>query len=103
MCSLRSALAVVVLLVLFPPARGQNQELGKQAGSIPQPVLPIDPPKREGLIPDIKLGAGARLKLYHRNQRFAATPILTVNRVPDFCQTLASSLRLLESKSGEEG
>jgi hypothetical protein len=27
-------------------------------------MLPIDLPKREGLIPDVKIGAGARLKLY---------------------------------------
>jgi hypothetical protein len=30
----------------------------------PVRLLGIDPPKREGLIPDIKLGTGARLKLY---------------------------------------
>ena len=30
----------------------------------PTRLLPIDLPKREGLIPDIKLGTGARLKLY---------------------------------------
>jgi len=47
-----------------------------RAGSQPKPappviasfapvrLLPIDPPKREGLIPDIKLGPVARLKLY---------------------------------------
>jgi hypothetical protein len=30
----------------------------------PTRMLPLDLPKREGLIPDIKLGTGARLKLY---------------------------------------
>jgi hypothetical protein len=34
------------------------------AAVAPTRLLPIDSPKREGLIPDIKLGAGARIKLY---------------------------------------
>jgi hypothetical protein len=34
------------------------------AAVAPIRLLGIDPPKREGLIPDIKLGTGARLKLY---------------------------------------
>ena len=34
------------------------------AAVAPVRLLGIDPPKREGLIPDIKLGSGARLKLY---------------------------------------
>jgi hypothetical protein len=34
------------------------------AAVAPTRMLPIDLPKREGLIPDIKIGAGARLKLY---------------------------------------
>ncbi len=34
------------------------------AAFAPVRLLPIDPPKREGLIPDMKLGSGARLKLY---------------------------------------
>jgi hypothetical protein len=34
------------------------------AAVTPLRVLQVDPPKREGLIPDIKLGAGARLKPY---------------------------------------
>jgi hypothetical protein len=34
------------------------------AAVAPLRVLQVDPPKREGLIPDIKLGSGARLKLY---------------------------------------
>ncbi|HEX8139362.1 MAG TPA: hypothetical protein VF544_17500 [Pyrinomonadaceae bacterium] len=34
------------------------------AASAPVRLLQVDPPKREGLIPDIKLGTGARLKLY---------------------------------------
>jgi hypothetical protein len=34
------------------------------AAVAPLRLLPVDPPKREGLIPDIKLGSGARLKPY---------------------------------------
>jgi hypothetical protein len=34
------------------------------AAVAPLRLLQVDPPKREGLIPDIKLGSGARLKLY---------------------------------------
>ena len=34
------------------------------AAVAPTRMLPIDSPKREGLIPDIKLGTGARIKLY---------------------------------------
>jgi len=34
------------------------------AAVAPVRLLGIDPPKREGLIPDIKLGTGARVKLY---------------------------------------
>ena len=34
------------------------------AAVAPTRLLPIDVPKREGLIPDIKLGTGARVKLY---------------------------------------
>ncbi|HZE71537.1 MAG TPA: hypothetical protein VE135_18690 [Pyrinomonadaceae bacterium] len=34
------------------------------AAVAPLRLLPIDPPKREGLIPDLKLGSGARIKPY---------------------------------------
>lgn len=34
------------------------------AAVAPLRLLQLDPPKREGLIPDIKLGSGARVKLY---------------------------------------
>jgi hypothetical protein len=34
------------------------------AAIAPTRLLSIEPPKREGLIPDIKLGSGARIKLY---------------------------------------
>jgi hypothetical protein len=34
------------------------------AAVAPVRLLQVDPPKREGLIPDIRLGSGARLKLY---------------------------------------
>src|SRR6266850_4916843 len=36
----------------------------KIAAVVPVRLLGIDTPKREGLVPDIKLGTGARLKLY---------------------------------------
>src|SRR4030081_4095470 len=36
----------------------------KIAAIAPVRLLGIDTPKREGLVPDIKLGTGARLKLY---------------------------------------
>lgn len=42
-----------------PPPGG-----GVVAAYAPLRVLPIDAPKREGMIPDIKLGSGARLKPY---------------------------------------
>jgi hypothetical protein len=56
----------------------RREEPPKESVSAPQPaqtptviaavaptrLLPIDFPKREGLIPDIKLGTGARIKLY---------------------------------------
>jgi hypothetical protein len=44
---------------LLPPATP-----AKIAAVAPARLLGIDMPKREGLIPDIKLGTGARLKLY---------------------------------------
>jgi hypothetical protein len=34
------------------------------AAVAPLRLLQVDPPKREGLVPDIKLGSGARVKLY---------------------------------------
>ena len=34
------------------------------AAVAPVRLLQVDPPTREGLIPDIKLGSGARIKLY---------------------------------------
>jgi hypothetical protein len=42
-----------------PPA-----DRGVVAAYAPLRVLPVDAPTREGMIPDIKLGSGARLKIY---------------------------------------
>ena len=49
-----------------PPAKPQNTAAAPSviAAIVPTRLLPIDPPKREGLIPDIKLGSGARIKPY---------------------------------------
>jgi hypothetical protein len=55
------------------PASAQKAEAQKPtpvptpsviAAVAPLRLLQVDPPKREGLIPDIKLGSGARVKLY---------------------------------------
>jgi hypothetical protein len=55
------------------PAGAQKAEAQKPAPAptpsviaavAPLRLLQVDPPKREGLIPDIKLGSGARVKLY---------------------------------------
>jgi hypothetical protein len=48
-----------------PPASAQPAPTPIVIAAIaPTRLLPIDSPKREGLIPDIKLGSGARVKLY---------------------------------------
>ena len=47
-----------------PPALPQPTPSKVIAAVAPVRLLGIDVPKREGLIPDIKLGTGARLKLY---------------------------------------
>lgn len=47
-----------------PPAAPQPTPPAAIAAVAPVRLLGIDPPKREGLIPDIKLGTGARLKFY---------------------------------------
>src|SRR6267142_1503069 len=47
-----------------PVAAPQPAPPTKIAAIVPVRLLGIDTPKREGLIPDIKLGTGARLKLY---------------------------------------
>ena len=47
-----------------PPAAPQPSPPKAIAAVAPTRLLGIDVPKREGLIPDIKLGSGARLKLY---------------------------------------
>ena len=54
--------------VLKPEASGTTEKQSAPptviAAVAPTRLLQVDPPKREGLIPDIKLGSGARLKLY---------------------------------------
>jgi len=47
-----------------PPAKQQPTPPPVIAAVAPVRLVGIDAPKREGLIPDIKLGTGARLKLY---------------------------------------
>ena len=48
-----------------PPSTPQAAPTPSVIAAIaPTRLLPIDFPKREGLIPDIKLGTGARIKLY---------------------------------------
>ena len=47
-----------------PPTPQPAQTPSVIAAIAPTRMLPLDLPKREGLIPDIKLGTGARVKLY---------------------------------------
>jgi hypothetical protein len=47
-----------------PGAQTTPPTPGIVAGVAPIRVLQLDPPKREGLVPDLKLGSGARLKPY---------------------------------------
>ena len=48
----------------YPAATAQPTPAKVIAAIAPTRLLGIDVPKREGLVPDIKLGTGARLKLY---------------------------------------
>jgi hypothetical protein len=66
------------------------------AAVAPTRLLPIDLPKREGLIPDIKLGTGARLKLYG----FFKTSIIHDSSSP---QGNDFPLPLLAADTGPEG
>src|SRR6185503_12507797 len=66
------------------------------AAVAPTRLLPIDLPKREGLIPDIKLGTGARLKLYG----FFKTSIIHDSSSP---QGNDFPLPLLAGDTGPEG
>ena len=66
------------------------------AAVAPVRLLGIDPPKREGLIPDIKLGTGARLKLYG----FFKTSIIHDSSSP---QGNDFPLPLLASDTGPNG
>jgi hypothetical protein len=54
-----------VAAVPSPPAVNAKPQTPTAIAAVaPIRLLPIDPPKREGLIPDIKLGSGARIKPY---------------------------------------
>jgi hypothetical protein len=66
------------------------------AAVAPVRLLGIDPPKREGLIPDIKLGTGVRLKLYG----FFKTSIIHDSSSP---QGNDFPLPLLASDTGPNG
>jgi hypothetical protein len=66
------------------------------AAVAPTRLLPIDVPKREGLIPDVKLGAGARLKPYG----FFKTSIIHDSSSP---QGNDFPLPLLAADTGPEG
>lgn len=66
------------------------------AAVAPVRLLGIDPPKREGLIPDIKLGTGARVKLYG----FFKTSIIHDSSSP---QGNDFPLPLLASDTGPNG
>jgi hypothetical protein len=58
--------ASAAVSVTSPRARNVSPQSKPQVipAVAPVRVLQVDPPKREGLIPDIKLGSGARLQLY---------------------------------------
>src|SRR5678815_4671314 len=60
----RVAATVSPAAVSPPPGSQQPSPPRVIAAVAPVRLLPIDAPKREGLIPDIKLGTGVRLKLY---------------------------------------
>jgi hypothetical protein len=47
-----------------PPPRQKTPAPSFIAAVAPIRLLPIEPPQREGLIPDLKLGSGARIKPY---------------------------------------
>jgi hypothetical protein len=59
-------LALALLMSPALPALAQAPDASPSVVEAVAPVrlLQVDPPKREGLVPDIKLGSSARLKLY---------------------------------------
>jgi hypothetical protein len=61
-----SALSTTDVLKPEAPRTTEKQAAAPTVSAAVAPVrlLQVDPPKREGLIPDIKLGSGARIKLY---------------------------------------
>src|SRR5215204_4803985 len=95
--------AVAVMTADYKTSRSEQPPVAPQ--TTPPPVIPavapvrllgIDSPKREGLIPDIKLGTGARLKLYG----FFKTSIIHDSSSP---QGNDFPLPLLASDTGPNG
>src|SRR5882762_9210823 len=64
MTRLLGLLTSLALLILPPPVTLAQGDAPVIAAVAPVRLLQVDPPKREGLVPDIKLGSGARIKPY---------------------------------------
>jgi hypothetical protein len=64
MVRLRAFVLSLALLMLPAPFTFAQENPSVIAAVAPVRLLPVDPPKREGLVPDIKLGSGARIKPY---------------------------------------
>jgi hypothetical protein len=106
--AIRTAVPSEALATVSSPANEspRDEDLSKSQRPAPAPtviaaiapvrLLGIDPPKREGLIPDIKLGTGARLKLYG----FFKTSIIHDSSSP---QGNDFPLPLLASDTGPNG
>jgi len=104
--ALRTVVPAEALAKVSLPARASSEAEAASKPQTPAPdviaaiapvrLLGIDPPKREGLIPDIKLGTGARLKLYG----FFKTSIIHDSSSP---QGNDFPLPLLASDTGPNG
>jgi hypothetical protein len=106
--ALRTVVPAEALAKVSSPANGSAEAAASSKPQTPAPaptviaavapvrLLGIDPPKREGLIPDIKLGTGARLKLYG----FFKTSIIHDSSSP---QGNDFPLPLLASDTGPNG
>jgi len=106
--ALRTVVPAKALAKVSSPANGSDEAAASSKPQTPAPaptviaavapvrLLGIDPPKREGLIPDIKLGTGARLKLYG----FFKTSIIHDSSSP---QGNDFPLPLLASDTGPNG
>ena len=64
MTRLLGLLTSLALLILPSPVTLAQGDAPVIAAVAPVRLLQVDPPKREGLVPDIKLGSGARIKPY---------------------------------------